>query len=123
MTSKELEDSYEMKLSDENRDYNYWDGMMIPVFCAAAMNLFGFPGLLNYYSKYENPRQFLTIVTTVAVTVITIIGVIGGYLGYIVFGNTVKSIIIYNLPNNDPLSIIAKFCFIINIIGSFILTA
>ena len=61
MTPKEIEDNYEIKLSDENRDYNYWDAMMLPVFCAAAMNLFGFPGLLNYYSKYENPRQFLTV--------------------------------------------------------------
>ena len=52
-------------------------------------------------------------------TVISIFGVIDGYLGYLVFGNTVKSIIIYNLPNNDPLSIIAKICYIINITGFY----
>ena len=53
--------------------------------------------------------------------IILIFGVGIGYLGYITFGNTIKPIIIFNLPPSDPLSVIAKVCFLVNILGSFII--
>ena len=44
-----------------------------------------------------------------------------GYFGYLAFGSTVKSVILYNLPNHDPLSITAKICYILTIMGSFVI--
>ena len=43
-----------------------------------------------------------------------------GILGYLAFGATTKSAIIYNLPSQDIASIVVKFFFILNIIGSYI---
>ena len=44
-----------------------------------------------------------------------------GYVGYFAFGNSAKSVIIYNLPDHDPASIITKIFYIITICGSFVL--
>jgi hypothetical protein len=46
-----------------------------------------------------------------------------GYLGYLAFGDQVKSVIIFSLPDNDSLSIIAKIFYIVTIMGSFVLIA
>ena len=40
MSPQELKDNYELDNSDYDREYNYWDTMMIPVFCATIMTLF-----------------------------------------------------------------------------------
>ena len=44
-----------------------------------------------------------------------------GYIGYLAFGSTVKSVILLNLPNEDPMSITAKCCYVLTIMGSFVL--
>ena len=42
-------------------------------------------------------------------------------LGYLTFGDRIESLIIYNLPNNDTVSIFAKAFYILTISGSFVL--
>ena len=49
------------------------------------------------------------------------IGIGIGLLGYITFGDTIQSMIIYNLPYNDTVSIIAKMSYILTISGSFVI--
>lgn len=44
-----------------------------------------------------------------------------GYLGYLAFGNSVKGVILYSLPNDDPAAITAKICYVLTIMGSFVL--
>ena len=44
-----------------------------------------------------------------------------GYLGYFAFGQTSKSLILYNLPNEDLLALVAQAFYILTIAGSFIL--
>jgi len=44
-----------------------------------------------------------------------------GIMGYVAFGDTVQSLIIYNLPGREPLSIASKFFQIVSICGSFVL--
>jgi amino acid permease len=44
-----------------------------------------------------------------------------GYMGYLAFGDQVESVIIYNLPPNDTISIIAKCFYVITIMGSYII--
>ena len=43
-------------MKDEDREYNYFNGWMIPVACAALNSLFeGNQVILNIYSESENP--------------------------------------------------------------------
>lgn len=44
-----------------------------------------------------------------------------GYLGYLAFGNGVKGVILYSLPNDDPAAITAKICYLLTIMGSFVI--
>jgi len=44
-----------------------------------------------------------------------------GYLGYLAFGNGVKSVILYSLPNQDPAAITAKIFYILTIMGSLVI--
>jgi amino acid permease len=46
-----------------------------------------------------------------------------GFAGYLAFGNSVKSVVIYNLPNHDPMAITVKICYLVTIMGSFVLIA
>lgn len=44
-----------------------------------------------------------------------------GMLGYFAYGNACKSVILYNLPNDDILANVAKVFYIITIMGSYVL--
>jgi len=46
-----------------------------------------------------------------------------GYIGYLAFGAKTKSVILYNLPNEDAASIAAKIFYVITICGSFVLVS
>ena len=62
------------------------------------------------------------MITLIIILILTcIIAVSVGYLGYLAFGATTKSLILYNLPNDDGLSITAKACYIFTVMGSFTL--
>jgi len=61
------------------------------------------------------------IATISIVTLTFFVAALVGYLGYLAFGNSVKSVILYSLPNDDPLSITAKVCYVFTIVGSFVL--
>lgn len=54
-------------------------------------------------------------------TIVVAVGI--GYIGYLAFGEKTKSVILFNLPNDDPASIIAKIFYILTIMGSFVLVA
>ena len=62
------------------------------------------------------------MITTICILSLTVFvaGLIG-YFGYLAFGKTVKSVILYNLQNHDPLSVTAKICYILTIMGSFVI--
>ena len=57
----------------------------------------------------------------VIVVVTFILAMFVGYLGYFAFGNSVKSVILYNLPSEDPASITAQIFYILTITGSYVL--
>ena len=64
------------------------------------------------------------MIVLICITILALIVAVGiGYVGYLAFGDEVKSVILYNLPNEDPLSVIAKICYILTIIGSFVIVA
>mmetsp|Transcript_17683 Transcript_17683/g.29889 ORF Transcript_17683/g.29889 Transcript_17683/m.29889 type:complete len:149 (+) Transcript_17683:927-1373(+) len=95
---------------------------MMPVFCAAMMNLFeGNQQILNIYAEVDKPQQFFYIVVVLFVVLLVFIAILVGVLGYLAFGNTVESVIIYNLPNSDFLSVLAKVCYVVTITGSYVI--
>jgi amino acid permease len=63
------------------------------------------------------------IITTAIVLLTVFVACAIGYLGYLAFGDKTKSVILFNLPNDDPASIIAKIFYILTVMGSFVLVA
>ena len=56
MSVDEANSTYGLHLTEEDRDYKIFDGMMVPVFCAAMMSLFeGNQQILNLYSEADKP--------------------------------------------------------------------
>ena len=53
---EENQNDYGLDITDEDRDYNYWDSLMIPVFSATMMTLFeGNQQILNLYAESDKP--------------------------------------------------------------------
>ena len=113
---------YDLDLTDQNREYALWVPARIPGFCAAMMILFeGNQHILNLYAQNERPRSFYPITMGVTISVLILFAVPTGYLGYLAFGNTVKSVLIMDLPYDDTLSVVAKLFYTLTIMGSFVL--
>lgn len=119
---QEVNDDYGLPLTEEDRTYNSWDWLMIPVFCATMMTLFeGNQQILNLYAEADEPQNFFTIALICIIILTVFIAALVGYLGYLAFGETTKSVILFNLPNEDPASITAKICYVLTIMGSFVI--
>lgn len=58
--------------------------------------------------------------TCIIILTVLVAGLVG-YLGYLAFGDSTKSVILFNLPNEDPASITAKICYVLTIMGSFVI--
>ena len=43
------------------------------------------------------------------------------YMGYLAFGDQVLSVVIYNLPPNDVMSILAKSFYVFTVMGSYVI--
>ena len=86
------------------------------------MNLFeGNQQILNLYSQIDKPQNFFYIVVVLFVILLVFIAITVGMAGYLAFGDTAQSLLIYNLPSNDPLSIAAKVFYIVTITGSYVI--
>ena len=97
---------------------------MLPVFCATINGLFeGNQQILNIHAETNKPQNFFIISVYVVIILCLFIAVSVAMAGYLAFGATVKSVIIYNLPNHDPTSITVKICYLVTIMGSFVLIA
>jgi len=121
-SADEDRDDYGLAITEDDRDYNYFDGMMIPVVCATLNSLFeGNQVILNIYAESDKPKSFFTKVAIAIVSLSLGIVITVGYLGYLAFGNSVKSVIVYNFPNEDPLAITVKLCYVLTISGSYVL--
>ena len=76
---------------------------------------------MNLYSETDKPQNFFMIALICILVLTFFVAATVGYLGYLAFGNSVKSVILYSLPNEDPLAIIAKICYVLTIMGSFVI--
>lgn len=95
---------------------------MVPVVMATLNSLFeGNQQILNIYAETDKPSIFFALNVWIVIVTTLAIAVTVGYTGYLAFGNKVKSVIIYNLPYQDPMSIAIKFFYLFTIMGSFVL--
>lgn len=122
METKDIDEQYEWDYTKRDFEYVYWNVSMLPSFCSAMMNLYeGNQQLLNLYAEIQNPKHFFNLILGIF-TFLSFIIVLGvGILGYLTFGDRIESLIIYNLPANDNISILAKAFYIATISGSFVL--
>jgi amino acid permease len=118
----DVEAENHIKLTEEDRNYKQFDLLFLPVFCANMMSLFeGNQMILNLYSEADKPENFFMQACVIIVCLTLLIACAVGYIGYLAFGETTKSVILYNLPNDDSISITAKCLYILTICGSFVL--
>lgn len=86
------------------------------------MSLFeGNQQILNLYSEADHPQEFFTTALVCIIFLTVFVAMTVGYLGYLAFGNGVKSVILYSLPNQDPAAITAKCFYVLTIVGSFVI--
>ena len=121
LTPDEANAEYGLELTEEDRNYKKIDPFMVPVFGATMMSMFLNQQQINVYAECDSPEDFFWQATTIVLVIAICFGVPIGFLGYLAFGNSVKSIILYNLPNQDPASICAKFFIILNLLGSYVI--
>lgn len=76
---------------------------------------------MNIYAESDRPQNFFTYAVIIIVSLTLGIAMTVGYVGYLAFGNNTKSLILYNLPNEDPWAITAEICYIVTLAGSFVL--
>lgn len=76
---------------------------------------------MNLYSETDKPQNFFLIALISILSLTVFVAATIGYLGYLAFGNGVKGVILYSLPNDDPAAITAKICYVLTIMGSFVL--
>lgn len=121
-SAAEVEADHHIKLTEDDRNYKTFELIYLPVFCANMMSLFeGNQMILNLYSEADQPQNFFMQAAVIIVCLTLFIACAVGYIGYLAFGETTKSVILYNLPNDDPISITAKCLYILTICGSFVL--
>jgi len=76
---------------------------------------------LNLYAEADSPKDFYTTLIVLFIFMLVLFGVGLGSLGYLAFGNSCKSVILYNLPNGNPEAIVAKVFYIITLMGSYVI--
>ena len=106
----------------ESIQYNYWNTKGLFQFIAAMINMFeGNLQILNLYAEIERPQQFLPMTLGIISAVAVFIAVPTSYMGYLAFGDNVSSVVIYNLPPNDVMSILAKSFYVFTVMGSYVI--
>jgi len=76
---------------------------------------------LNLYAEADKPQDFYMLAVICIVVLTAAVAMTVGYVGYLAFGAKTKSVILYNLPNEDICSILAKCFYILTIMGSFVI--
>ena len=115
-------EEYGILITEQDRNYKTFDVAALPMFCATMMNIFeGNQQILNLYSEADKPKSFFKMMVTLFILITVFVGISVGVLGYMAFGNSTKSTILFNMPNEANVGIYAKVFYVITIMGSFVL--
>jgi len=76
--------------------------------------------LLNVYAEHRHPREMFS--STIKTHIITVaLACLVGWLSYYAFGDKVQSIVLYDLPEGKPFTIMTQVFYMLNIMGFFVL--
>lgn len=73
------------------------------------------------YAEVDQPKAYPKVLAGTFFFIVFILASGTGIFGYLAFGSTVKQTLLFNLPSTDPGSIVAKYIYIIAIMGIFVL--
>ena len=76
---------------------------------------------MNLYAETNKPKNFYAIVVSMVVFLLVVLAIFVGMIGYLAYGDKVHSLILYNLPNDEMSSNLAKVFYVITIMGSDVL--
>ena len=99
----------------------FFDWKAIPFYFGMTMCLFEGNGMiLNLYAEVDKPQKF-PLQFGIVLTTITFIAIVVGSLSYFTYGNSIESIILYNLPHHEVISVVTKFLYVLTIMGIYVL--
>lgn len=61
MEPAEIRENKHIEINDDDRNFNYFEGMMVPVVAATFSSLYKNHCLLNLYAEHKNPSSFYMI--------------------------------------------------------------
>lgn len=76
--------------------------------------------ILSLYSETDQPKNFLSI-NIVSQYLLIAMFFVSSLLGYLTFGKSLRSVVLLNLPSNDPLSLVTQGFYLVTIMGSFVI--
>ncbi|KAK9712934.1 hypothetical protein K7432_006824 [Basidiobolus ranarum] len=97
-------------------DFELFNSKDFPLFIGTA--LFSFEGIglvLPVVNSMKEPKRFPTVLASVIVTV-TVIFVSVGAISYAAFGSSTDTIILLNMPANQPTTKVVQLCYVMAIL-------
>ena len=80
-----------LEITEQDRDSNYIDPIMIPIFISVHMNVFeGTQEVLNLYSETEDPKSFYPLIVGIFIIMIFFFSLGFSYAAYFAYGMGVK---------------------------------
>lgn len=80
-----------LEITEQDREFNYIDPIMIPIFISVHMNVFeGTQEVLNLYSETEDPKSFYPLIVGIFISTIFCLSLGFSYAAYFAYGMGVK---------------------------------
>jgi proton-coupled amino acid transporter len=102
-------------------EHLYLNSSNLILFMSTFMCIFeGNTSLLSLYSETNQPKHFIPINICAQICLITLF-FFSSLLGYLTFGKTLRSVVLLNLPSEDPLTLATQSFYLVTIMGSYVI--
>lgn len=76
--------------------------------------------LLNVYAEHRYPKEMYTSTVKMHILIV-VLACLVGWLSYYAFGDEVQEIVLYDLPEGKPFTILTQIFYMLNVMGCFVL--
>lgn len=105
----------------EVEEHLYLNPSNLILFMSTFMCIFeGNTSILSLYSETKQPKNFIPINICSQICLI-IMFFFSSLLGYLTFGKTLRSVVLLNLPSEDPLTLATQSFYMVTIMGSYVI--
>jgi solute carrier family 36 (proton-coupled amino acid transporter) len=102
-------------------EHLYLNPSNLILFMSTFMCIFeGNTSILSLYSETKQPKNFIPINIFSQICLITLF-FFSSLLGYLTFGKTLRSVVLLNLPSEDPLTLATQSFYLVTIMGSYVI--